>query len=195
MLSEPDARIEERFLILSGKISQASYELVKAGLPAEQPPKSEVMFVLYAYADIPFSKCYEIAFPIGRPADGVGCDCQVIAATQQYAEPFPDIPHGWKTICLMQFHGDIPALIQRMPVVDDWFTDVEHVCLCDRATWEHLKKGPGPNDHYWAGVPVSSEAKAEMARMAASGKRARSRLASAGWWRSLPGRWAYRKDK
>jgi len=97
-------------------------------------------FVGFAYADLPFTKRFDVVFPKGRPQDGVRCVCRIIAATQDFGKPFPEIPHGWKTICLIQFTGGMPRLVRQLPVVDSWYQNKEWVCICDEATWDHLKK-------------------------------------------------------
>lgn len=144
MQSEHDTAIEERYLWLEGRVSSASMERIKAGLPATQQPDTETLFVGFAYADLPFTKRFDVVFPKGRPQDGISCECRVVAATQQWGKPFPSIPAGWKTICVIHFAGGIPQLVQRLPVVDRWYQNAEWVCICDKETWEHLKKGDSP---------------------------------------------------
>jgi hypothetical protein len=140
MRSEADTPIEQRYLWLEGRVSPASMELIKSGLPATRPSDTEVVFVGFAYADLPFTKQFDVVYPKGRPRDGVRCACRVIAATQQLGKPFPEIPDGWKTICVVHFSGGIPQLVQQLPAVDAWYQNEEWVCICDEATWEHLKK-------------------------------------------------------
>jgi hypothetical protein len=140
MQSEAKTPIEQRYLRLEGKVSPTSMELIKAGLPSTRPPNSEVVFVQFSYADLPFTKRFDVVFPKDRPQDGVRCVCRVVAATQQFSKPFSEIPDGWKTICLIHFADGIPQLVQRLPVVDAWYQNDEWVCICDETTWEHLKK-------------------------------------------------------
>lgn len=138
MRSEANTPIEQRYLVLEGKASPAAVESVKAGLPSVKLNNAEIIFVQFAYADLPFTKRYDVVFPRGRPQDGVRCSCEVVAATQQFAKPSPDIPHGWKTICLIHFINGIPPLIQNLPVVDAWYESDRCVCICDELVWAHL---------------------------------------------------------
>ena len=140
MQSVADTAIEQRYLWLEGRASSASTERIKAGLPAARPPDTEVLFVGFAYADLPFTKRFDVVFPKGRPQEGIRCECRVIAATQQWGKPFAEIPHGWKTICVIHFAGGIPELVQQLPVVDDWYQNAQWVCMCDEESWEQLKK-------------------------------------------------------
>ena len=142
MRSEADTPIEQRYLRLEGKVSPASLELVRHGLPTIGLPDTVVVFVGFAYADLPFTKQFDIVFPKGRPQDGIRCECKILAATQQFSKPFTEIPDGWKTICVAHFPGGIPQLIQQLPVVDTWYQNDEWVCICDEETWESLKKAP-----------------------------------------------------
>jgi hypothetical protein len=140
MRSEAETPIEERYLWLEGRVSPPSMDVIKAGLPPTRPADTEVVFVGFAYADLPFSKRFDVVFPTGKPQDGVHCECRIIAATQQFSKPLPEIPHGWKTICVVHFARGIPELIRQLPVVDSWYQNDERVCICDEATWEYLKK-------------------------------------------------------
>jgi hypothetical protein len=140
MRTEADTPIEQRYLWLEGRASGASMEWIKAGLSETRSPNTEVIFVGFAYADIPFSKRFDIVYPKGRPQDGIRCECRVVAATQQFSKPFPDIPHGWKTICLIHFPGGVPQFVLRLPEVDAWYENEDWICICDEATWEHLKE-------------------------------------------------------
>jgi hypothetical protein len=142
MRPEADTPIEQRYLWFEGRVSPASMKFIKAGLPAKRnwPSNTEVVFVGFAYANLPFTKQFEVVFPRDRPQDGVRCECKIIAATQQIAKPLQWIPQGWKTICLVQFADDIPQLVQELPTVDGWYQNSDRVCICDEATWQHLKK-------------------------------------------------------
>ncbi len=112
--------------------------LMKDGLPSDRPPDTEVVFIGFAYADIPFSKQFDVVFPKDKPCDGVRCRCRIIAATQELGKPFPEAPHGWKTICAVHFPEGVPALVRQLPVVGSWYENREWVCICDEETWEHL---------------------------------------------------------
>lgn len=140
MRSEADTPIEQRYLWLEGIASPTSLDGIKAGLPSTPPPDSVIAFVGFAYDDISYTKQFDAVFPRGRPQDGMRCVCRIVAATQQMGSPFPAIPKGWKTICMITFDGGVPPLVQQLPIVDAWYQNQEWVCICDEATWEHLKR-------------------------------------------------------
>ena len=140
MRSEADTPVDQRYLLLEGRPSSSSMEWIKLGLPSMRPSNSEVVFVSFAYADLPFTKQFDVVFPRNRPKDGVRCGCRVVAATQQFSKPFSVVPHGWKTVCLIEFLGGVPELVQRLPVVDGWYQNNEWACICDETTWESLKR-------------------------------------------------------
>jgi hypothetical protein len=140
MRSEAETPIKERYLAIEGRASAATVKEIGAGLPSLVPEHSEVLFVTFAYADLPFPKRYEVVFPKGRPQDGVRCSSVIVAATQQFNKPFPEIPHGWKTICVVHFPAGVPQMVSQLPVVDAWYANRAWVCLCDESTWEQLKK-------------------------------------------------------
>ena len=139
MQSESDTPIEERYLRLEGKVPTANMDLATIGLPSALPPDTAIVFVGFAYADISFNKRYHVVFPKGRPQDGIRCECEIIAATQQFNKPLPVVPHGWKTICAIHFLGGVPQLVNQLPEVDGWYLNEDGICICDETTWEHLK--------------------------------------------------------
>lgn len=87
MRSETDTPVQERFLWFEGKVSRRAMEHIKDGLPADRPPQTELLFVGFAYADLPFGKRFDVVFPRDRPQDGVQCECRIVAATQQWGKP------------------------------------------------------------------------------------------------------------
>ena len=139
MRSEADTPVEQRYLWLEGKVSPASLDLIKSGLPTERPAHVEALFVGFAYADLPLPKRFDFVFLRGRPQEGVPCECRVTAATQQFGIELPEVPHGWKTICIVHFPTGVPELVRQLPTVDDWYENEPWVCICDDATREHLQ--------------------------------------------------------
>jgi hypothetical protein len=71
----------------------------------------------------------------GLLVGGTRTRCEVIAITQQYAKPFDEVPHGWKTICLVKFEEGIPDIITSLPVVNGWYENRYTVSLCDTDVW------------------------------------------------------------
>jgi hypothetical protein len=139
MRSETDTPVDQRFLWIEGSVSPKSMALIKAGLPEARPCDTAIVFVGFAYADLPVPKQFDVIFPRRNPQDGIHCQSRIIAVTQQFAKPFQEIPHGWKTVCMIQFVGGIPETIRKLPEVDSWFQNDEWACVCGNATWELLK--------------------------------------------------------
>jgi len=50
------------------------------------------------------------------------------------------VPHGWKTICLLDFPTGLPSLVERLPVIEDWYGSLpdREVVLCSNETWAAL---------------------------------------------------------
>lgn len=42
---------------------------------------------------------------------------------------------------MIQFADGIPKMIRDLPTVDSWYQNKKWACICDAATWEHLKQG------------------------------------------------------
>ena len=140
--TEDRTPVEQRFLFFKGKVSKR-VKLPKSGLHDYDLPNAELLFVGYAYADIPLGKKFEVVFPKDRPEAGLLRESQIIAVTQQFDVPLEVIPHGWKTICVVQFPQGVPELVSNLPVVEDWFAYNDYVCVCGVETWEAIKRGRG----------------------------------------------------
>jgi len=48
------------------------------------------------------------------------------------------VPHGWKTICYIQFLTELPELLKQLPTVDAWYQNTETVCLSSLETWQAI---------------------------------------------------------
>jgi hypothetical protein len=133
---ESDAPLRERVLIVEGRASATVLFHVRGALPKELPANSEVLFMSFAYADMPIGRTFDIAFPTGAPQSLTRTRCEVVAVTQQYAKPFDELPHGWKTICVVKFEEGIPDIIASLPVVNGWYENRYTVSLCDADVWQ-----------------------------------------------------------
>lgn len=138
MRSENDTPIEERVLCLEGFVSAKAMAQVSAGLPATKPENAEAFFVQFAYADLPIGKEFQVAFLKSKPEAFVNCLSKITAVTQQFGKPFNEVPHGWKTICYIQFPTKSPELLKQLPTVDAWYQNTETVCLSSLETWQAI---------------------------------------------------------
>lgn len=100
-------------------------------------------FLGFAYADLPLGTRFDRVFAREDFRRSTRTLCVVSAVTQQFFKPFDEIPHGWKTICFLDFPEGIPDLIARLPVAEGWYETAEesHVLLSTDATWVALIKG------------------------------------------------------
>lgn len=135
MREERNVPLNERVLAVEGRASPIVLSYVQNALPKERSENSEVLLVSFAYADIPIGRVFDVAFPEGDPKSVTRTRCVITAVTQQYAKPFDEVPHGWKTICLVEFPEGIPAVIASLPTVNGWYENRLTVSLCDEDTW------------------------------------------------------------
>jgi hypothetical protein len=133
--AESDAPLRERVLIVEGRASATILFHMRGALPKELPTNSEVLLMSFAYADIPIGRTFDIVFPTGVPKAPTRTNCEIAAVTQQYGKPFDEIPHGWKTICLVKFEEGIPDIIASLPLVNGWYENRCTVSLCDTDVW------------------------------------------------------------
>ncbi len=128
------APVEQRFLHLVGRASAKVVTLLRGGLPGELPPDTAILFVGFSYADIPLGKTFSVAFPTDKPSEAVQCASRIIAVTQQFGKPINEIPHGWKTICAVEFPAGIPQLVRELATVESWYENSNGLCISDPAT-------------------------------------------------------------
>jgi hypothetical protein len=140
MWTEDRTPVEQRLLWFHGKVSK-KVKLTESGLRTYNLPNAVILFVGYAYADIPVGKKFHVVFPRGNPEAGIVCESEIIAVTQQFDKPLEVVPYGWKTICLVQFPRGVPEVVSNLPTVDGWFAIRDYVYVCDEETWEAVKRG------------------------------------------------------
>jgi len=138
--TEDNTPVERRYLFIEGIVSCRTLTYVKDGMPEKWDKNAIWCFLLYAYADIPVGKVFDRLFSLHDVAHGVSVRCIVRAITQEYKKPFDMIPHGWKTITLLEFAEGIPDKIKTLPTIDAWGKSVPHAYLCisSEETWQAL---------------------------------------------------------
>src|SRR5438552_3557606 len=131
MREEADVSVSERYLVVEGHVSEKSKRQVHKGLPREVRSNHRTCFVSYAYADLPLGKEYDVIFAFNRDeaivrdpegliagrrfrpshlATAISYQTRIIHVTQQFAFVEPGIPHGWKTICVLEFPDGAPSI-------------------------------------------------------------------------------------
>ncbi|NOT59553.1 MAG: hypothetical protein HOP19_04930 [Acidobacteria bacterium] len=139
--SEEQVSLRQRYLMLEGHLSERARAVCANGLPADIGNNTVVMFVSFAYADLSIGHQFEVVYPKSRPAEGFECKSRIVSVTQQFSIPLEAVPHGWKTICVIEFPDGIPALISNHEVVNAWYENQSWVCLSSKATWQAIKIG------------------------------------------------------
>jgi len=138
MRSEADVPLPERVLYLEGEAISEDNVGQEFGFMEQLPNNASTYFVTFSYADIPVGKTFDVVFPINNPELGILCESRIIAVSQQFGHPWDTIPHGWKTICRIQFPFGIPPLVHGLPKVDGWYQNSQCVGICNAETWGAL---------------------------------------------------------
>jgi predicted transcriptional regulator YdeE len=141
MYTEEQAPVELRYLWLEGILSPDSFNFAKKGLPHDIPHNGRTCFVGYCYADIPLPRTYDLIFNFDHPEQVWRTQSRIVAATQQWAKPFEELPHGWKTVCVIEFPDDALEIIDRLPLVDGWFISSFRLGLCDQRNYPAILRG------------------------------------------------------
>jgi hypothetical protein len=113
VLALENAAPADRFLMLEGRCLAP-----RAGLPP-LPSNARVFWVSYAFADLPIGTTFDMLIQRSSAA-AFPTRAVLHAVTQQFAKPFDEIPHGWKTIAAFTFPTGIPALVDALPVAASW---------------------------------------------------------------------------
>lgn len=143
MRSEANTPIRERILDVEGRASPSALAIVGAGLPKGRPIDSEILFISFAFADIPIGQTFSLLFPKDNPNAVTRTCCTITAVTQQFGKPLGEVPHGWKTVCLVQFDGGVPEIVRSLPEVNGWYEGRAIICMCDEDAWRLRADRPG----------------------------------------------------
>jgi len=130
---------EQQYLWIEGKISRSSFELIKDGFILEKPDEAEILFIGYAYDNVPLGKTFQVIFSKRNPAEAIFRQSKIIAVTQEFGIPLDVIPQGWKTICIVEFPQGIPDIIKNLPVINAWGENKDYVCLSDEDSWKAIR--------------------------------------------------------
>lgn len=145
MRREEDTPVEERFLLIECHADETALTAFGKELP--QPAANEaVVFLGYNYADVPVGRQYTCCFRRDEATT-------VVAVTQQYGRSWDHIPHGWKTLSVLRFEPETPAMIRELPHGGLWYDHRGSVCVSDTDTWgtyvagEQAREGGPSGEH------------------------------------------------
>jgi hypothetical protein len=65
---------------------------------------------------------------------------RVVAVTQQFGYPWDEVPHGWKTICIIEFPAGVPEVIDALPVVDAWHMSHHRIGMCQKSAYPAITR-------------------------------------------------------
>lgn len=135
MRSIEDTPLVERTLLVQAHVSEATKRDLTSGLPARVADNAAVLFVGYNYADVPVGTLFDCCYLRDDESQVRWMESELVAVTQQLAEPLSEIPHGWKTIVVLAFQNSIPDLVAALPESDVWSFDTR-LLISSRQTWE-----------------------------------------------------------
>ncbi|MBT2364559.1 hypothetical protein J7E88_04265 [Streptomyces sp. ISL-10] len=143
MRTEEDTAVTERILLVESRAGEGAL----AALGRAFPPRSaneQALFLSYNYADVPVGRRFDCCFRRADERDVVWVATTVVAVTQQFGVAWDVIHHGWKTLALLRFEPEIPALIRDLPEASTWFERPISLYISDSETWEVRTKAGGP---------------------------------------------------
>ncbi|MEU6063665.1 MULTISPECIES: hypothetical protein [Streptomyces] len=135
MRTEEDTPPAERILLVESRADDRALAALGHELP-ERSANEEALFLSYNYADVPVGRRYDCCFRRADESDVAWVTVTVVAVTQQFGRVFDEIPHGWKTLTLLRFDPEIPALIRDLPAASAWFEQRVSLYISDQETWQ-----------------------------------------------------------
>lgn len=130
-MSKLDVPIEERYLIIRGRVASEALQASQKGLPVNvKEDEGIVLFVGLSYGDIPIGSQFDVVFELDNPTNFAIIDCHLTGVTQDFAKPFDLIPEGWQTICCFNFGGAIPDHISNLKEINSWSQGTLEICIC-----------------------------------------------------------------
>jgi hypothetical protein len=70
----------------------------------------------------------------------------VLECLDQFGNQLTAIPEGYKTICRLEFHPRVPAVIDELPSLDTWKSNPSHITLANLAELQLAFADPFVND-------------------------------------------------
>ena len=141
MLTEAAVPVRERILWIEGRASpQVVNALARATTksPGFRRPGRDLYLVSFAYADLPIGKTFDAAFLEHDPENATVSTVKLVAITQQFSIEWTEVPHGWKTVCDLEFSKDPHHPLTHLPIVDGWQMSSSRCGLCTQETLREL---------------------------------------------------------
>lgn len=135
MRTEEDTPVTERLLLVESRADKTALAALGQGLP-QRSANEEALFLSYNYADVPVGRSFDCCFRRSDIRDVAWVTTTVVAVTQQFGVVWDAIPHGWKTLAVLRFEPEIPALIRDLPEAAAWFDQLISVHISDSDTWQ-----------------------------------------------------------
>ncbi|MFI9051470.1 hypothetical protein [Streptomyces sp. NPDC053427] len=135
MRTEEDTPLADRVLLIESRADEGALASIGQSLP-RRSANDEALFLSYNYADVPVGRRFGCCFRRSDESDVVRVTTTVVAVTQQFGVGWDEIPHGWKTLAVLRFDPEIPALIRDLPEAARWFDQPVSIHVSDNDTWE-----------------------------------------------------------
>ncbi|WP_093908101.1 hypothetical protein [Streptomyces sp. cf386] len=135
MRTEEGTPVIERLLLVESRADESALAAFGQGLPACSA-NEEALFLSYNYADVAVGRSFDCCFRRSDKSDVAWVTTTVVAVTQQFGVVWDVIPHGWKTLAVLRFEPEIPALIRDLPEAARWFDQRISVYVSDSDAWQ-----------------------------------------------------------
>jgi hypothetical protein len=128
-----DTPLAERTLLVEARVDDGTRRRLARGLPARVTEREAVLFLGYNYAEVPVGTSFDCCYLADDETQVRWVRSELVAVTQQLAQPWSEIPHGWKTV--LAFDNAIPDLVATLPESDGWSVETR-LLISSRQTWD-----------------------------------------------------------
>ncbi len=108
-------------LTIQGKVKQ---KVIKKLTEDYSLPKNQRWFFIdYAVAEIPIYSKFDVLLEGENKKLILGpgpFSVKLLACLDQFGNRLPSIPEGFKTICKLEFHPEIPVAVKKISFLDEW---------------------------------------------------------------------------
>jgi hypothetical protein len=158
MRTEKEIDPSKRYLLCDSVISDKTLAIVKSDVRRFMkdrekdttyhqfinwiPQQNEmVVLSLYAYADMPIPKQYNIIFQIGQPENYISADFTITQAIINGWTSVRELGYGHKHIIIIQFPKGIPSIFDILPVfsVERNIRKEYQLGLCTKFDFESIR--------------------------------------------------------
>ncbi|MCD9017137.1 hypothetical protein [Parachryseolinea silvisoli] len=102
------------------------------------------VFTLYAYADFPIPKTFDIIFQTDNPDNFIKIDYELVQSIHEAWFPLDTVDHGHKHLCIFRFADTVPDILNLLHKGNEKFSTApkgqKKLGFCNSKDFESIRK-------------------------------------------------------